>query len=164
MCHDLIYFPISCGKFVVINAKDSICIKKNRWTYVPSPSGYTGYAARWSTLQGKRRTIYMHRQILGVENTSRDVEVDHINGDGLCNTRCNLRTATSSLNKANKHHHNNPTGYRGVYRFRNKWKAQTKLNGKCIHLGVFDNPHDAARAFDAFARATWNDFAQVNFS
>jgi hypothetical protein len=158
---DHLYIPISAGRFVCITASDCPEISRHRWTYVPSRSGYTGYAARWITVHGKKKTVYMHRQLLHINDRS---EVDHISGDGLDNSRCNIRRATSSQNKANKHHRIKTT-YRGVYptRYPGQWKAQTKSNGKNVHLGVFTNPEDAAKAYDEFARQSWGSYAQVNF-
>jgi hypothetical protein len=140
---------ISAGHVVQVDAEDLPELSRHRWTYIPRSNGRGGYAARWVN----RKPLYMHRQLM---NLPPDVEVDHEDGDGLNNQRYNLRQASHSQNGVNKNHTNT---YRGVYRQRKIWKAQAKVNGKCVHLGCFKNPIMAARAYDTFALSTWGPFA-----
>lgn len=60
----------------------------------------------------------------------------------------------------------NSSGFRGVS-FRNnikKWRAYIGCDGKQRHLGYFDNPSDAAKAYDMEAMKTYGDAARLNFS
>ena len=76
-------------------------------------------------------------------------EVDHIDGDGLNNRIENLREVSSSGNKQNlraaKSH--SATGLLGAFRWRNKFKAQIVVNGKCKHIGTFETPEEAHAAY-----------------
>jgi hypothetical protein len=102
----------------------------------------------------------MHRLLLSVES-----EIDHANGNGLDNRRCNIRPATRSLNLANRASPGSRSGFRGVTPANQKngrWVARIKINGKTHFLGTFDTPEEAARAYDARARLAFGDFARTN--
>jgi hypothetical protein len=62
------------------------------------------YAAREECRGGRRRRIYMHREIMARVGPSPDPKrtlVDHWDGDGVNNTRLNLRWVTPSENTRN---------------------------------------------------------------
>ena len=92
--------------------------------------------------------------------------VDHINGNPRDNRRTNLRIAQCVDNQRNmripKH---NTSGYKGVTfsKEKNRYKAQISINDKTKHIGYFDNPEDAAQAYDTAARFLYGEFACVNF-
>lgn len=74
-------------------------------------------------------------------------EIDHIDINSTNNRINNLRLVTGSQNKKNKR----ITGairYKGVCRVRFKYQAQLQANGKRGHIGFFDTPEEAARAWD----------------
>lgn len=111
-----------------------------------------------------RLTIRMHRFILELNNPK--VQVDHKNGDGLDNTRENIRIATVAQNQYNqKRRKDNPSGYKGVNRQQrsDKWRARIKVSGRMVQLGVFVTPEEAARAYDQRASELWGDYARLNF-
>ena len=93
--------------------------------------------------------------------------VDHINGDGLDNRRANLRGATAAQNSANARLRRDSTsGFKGVHRNGPRglpWRAQIHKGGKKHHLGLFESPEVAARAYDAAARELFGEFARTNF-
>lgn len=91
--------------------------------------------------------------------------VDHIDRDGLNNRRDNLRYATHSQNMANRATMaSNTSGYKGVtWRAqRNKWIAKIMLDGHSKYLGHFDNPTDAAIAYNLAAIRYHGEFAYLN--
>jgi hypothetical protein len=57
------------------------------------------------------------------------------------------------------------SGFHGVgyYRRTNKWRAIIKHKGKTEHLGYFDDPKEAARAYDAKARELGRPEHKLNF-
>jgi len=121
-----------------------------------------GYAVRSETSEGKKRTVYLHREIMLPPER---LIVDHANGDKLDNRRSNLRFATVAQNNANSKERPRKSQYRGVYwhGVAAKWVAQISTGGSRRHLGLFDNEEDAARAFDVAASATHGPFATLNF-
>jgi hypothetical protein len=58
------------------------------------------------------------------------------------------------------------SGYVGVdwYRLTGKWRARIKINGRKTHLGYFECPKAAARAYDAMARYLCGGHAATNAS
>ena len=106
----------------------------------------------------------IHRLLLGATNPK--MQVDHINGNKLDNRKENLRLATNQQNQHNVgKRKNNTSGYKGVswYRKRKKWKAAIKHNKKSIHLGYYDTPEEASRAYDKAAVEFFGEFAHLNF-
>jgi hypothetical protein len=130
--------------------KEDAWINEHKWNYSD-----TGYAQTGSHSQK------MHRLIMKV---TKDQTIDHINGDKLDNRKSNLRLCTIADNNYNRgKQSNNTTGYKGVYRRGSKWVAKINKNRKQIHLGQFDSPKDAAKAYDSGALIHFGDFAKLNF-
>lgn len=110
------------------------------------------------------KTVYMHRLILGL---GADESVDHKDGDGLNNTRANLRPATHQQNLCNQIlSAANTSGFKGVIRREQRnmtaWRAQIKFRGQNIFIGNYPTPEDAARAYDRKALELFGSFAKTN--
>lgn len=76
------------------------------------------------------------------------VEVDHKNGKRSDNRWCNLRDTVRTNNNYNsKIPKNNSSGFKGVRRVGRRFRAGVVHNGKNIHLGYFDTPEEAHRAY-----------------
>lgn len=94
-----------------------------------------------------RSNVMMHRQILGLSMFDK-VDVDHINGDGLDNRRCNLRVCSRSENNTHSRmSKNNTSGFIGISfnKQYGKWEAHVCVNYKKICLGYFDCREDAVK-------------------
>jgi hypothetical protein len=134
-----------------------------QWKWTVHNGRNTLYAVR----KGKRplqKKVWMHREIT---NAPAGMQVDHINGDGLCNLRENLRVCTVAENLRNRRKPvNNTSGYKGarLHKETNRYQACIEINGKAIHLGYYTDPVDAARAYDEAARKYFGEFAKLNFS
>ena len=106
---------------------------------------------------------YMHRFILDAPNTQ---EVDHIDGDGLNNRRSNIRLASRSQNAMNRGMGiDNKAGFKGVHRTScnlRPYRATIRVQGKSNHLGYFENPEEAARAYNIAAINNFGEFAKLN--
>lgn len=92
--------------------------------------------------------------------------VDHINGNTLDNRKSNLRLATKRTNAQNmKSNRGSTSKYKGVCwdKFRNKWRATIKVDGKQVHLGRFLTEEDAAKMYDKKAKEFFKEFARTNF-
>lgn len=106
---------------------------------------------------GHGKTFRVHRLVAIAFNLQKEHEsqneVDHINRNSLDNRVENLRWVTNRQNKFNQEKHkNNKTGYKGVIKKRNKFVAQTSVNGIHKYLGTFDTPEEASLAYEAVAQ------------
>lgn len=108
---------------------------------------------------GKRGTIYMHRELMNFP----DCEVDHRDGNALNNQRSNLRLANDRQQAAHRWCPPNASGYRGVVLKNGRFEARINEEGRYLYLGRFDTRIDAAKAYDAAAKAIHGQFAVLNF-
>ena len=81
--------PLTKGYVTIVDVSDYDWLMQWKWQISPGNRDYL-YAARAIKIPKTRRcrSERMHRLIL---NAPDKVFVDHINGDGLDNRRCNLR-------------------------------------------------------------------------
>lgn len=154
--------PLAGGKFVMVDAEDYLTLSQFKWHY--HHDRLKGYAARTTprNKEGKQDTIKMHRQIM---NAPKGTQIDHINGDRLDNRKANLRFCTSLQNVRNTAlTARNSSGYKGVSFFPSlkKWRADIRVNKKLIHLGLYVNIKDAAKAYNEAAIIHFKDFAWLN--
>jgi hypothetical protein len=91
--------------------------------------------------------------------------VDHKDGDGLNNSRSNLRLATNQENAQHRRIRAGPKSsiFKGVYLNKRygTWQAQIKILGKRKFLGRFDIEEDAGFAYNQ-AAAIYGEFALLN--
>lgn len=149
------------GRFAVVDDEDAERVLAFGW-YL-SIDGYPMRCRRkGETGAGTGRLISLHRFVYSaVDDGARDV--DHVDGDKLDNRRANLRGATHSQNVANQKRR--PwRRYKGVQQLagRTNFHAYITAHGKRRHLGVFDDPRDAARAYNDAALIHFGEFARLN--
>jgi hypothetical protein len=143
--------PLTQGKVAIVDDDRYDELSKTKWNYLS-----VGYARSGN---GK---ILMHRLIVGA---SRGELVDHIDGNKLNNQKENLRICTKSQNAMNSEKKsNNRSGYKGVAwsKQMQKWDVRIKANGRRVFIGLFDDVHDAAIAYNDSARFFFGEFAKLN--
>jgi hypothetical protein len=93
---------------VTVDARDFAFLSQWKWSVTRTVWRYGAniYARRFAQVNGRQRTILMHRVILRqrmrLKPPSRRHECDHRDIDSLNNTRRNLRWATPSIQIANR--------------------------------------------------------------
>lgn len=122
------------------------------WCALTTSHSKTTYARRTIyTPNGKPQYQYLHRVILERMLPLAIIEtVDHIDRNGLNNTRANLRPANYSEQQMNTGlRSDNKTGFRGVgwHKESGKFRSRIALGGKYKHLGLFDSAVDAYAAY-----------------
>lgn len=144
--------PLSRGKVAFVSAHRYEYLSQFKWCTFFAKGKW--YAMRATSVRGgqKRRTILMHREILGLLEES--VWCDHINGDGLDNRDENLRRASVSQNQMNRL----ASSERGIRKRADRWHARIKVMGHEISLGHFDSKHDARIAYAVAARLLHGKF------
>jgi len=87
------------------------------------------------------------------------IHIDHINGDKLDNRLSNLRYESASYNNSKSGSRaGQASKYNGVtvHKKLGKWVARYKINGKKVHIGLFENTPkgeiEAAEAYDHVCR------------
>lgn len=90
------------------------------------------------------RVIWLH--VYGVWP---DGLIDHIDGDPLNNRLANLRLANHAVNSQNQRrpHRENKSGFLGVIKSRNRWRAQISIRNKNKIIGTFATPEEAHQAY-----------------
>jgi hypothetical protein len=168
--------PLGHGLFALVDAEDFERVGVHRWHLKRKKSQPGRYYAQRTIRLGSGRkapktTSLLHREVLGAQQFE---IIDHRNGDGLDNRRENLRRTDIRGNATNVIFSKNRKlgGFKGVSWNANaaKWQAsicagEVRPNGKRkqIYLGLFLDPAEAARAYDAAAREHFGEFAALNF-
>lgn len=155
--------PLTQGQVAIISSEDYELIGRYKWCANKRKTRW--YAVGYVKGTGRKncKVIYMHRLIT---NAPKGVDVDHIDGNGLNNTRENLRFASRTQNMQNERNIRKGTSrYKGVWfsKQKSKWIAEIKVNKRKIHLGTFADEEEAAKTYDAAAIQYFGEFAHTNF-
>ena len=165
--------PLTQGLYALVDSVDAPMVREFTWhlkTQASQPDRLYAQTT-FRTRAGEKRSIVLHRFIA---DAAPGEIVDHVSGDTLDCRRKNLRRTSSRGNATNITQSKNQKqgGFKGVSWNKNagKWEAhiaagpvrESGRKGK-IHLGLFDDPKKAARAYDAAARECYGEFAALNF-
>lgn len=125
-----------------------------------TPQGYTRLKIGKHCYLKHRLMFFM---INGVDPLAN--EVDHVDGNKLNDNPSNLRLATHGQNQQNGScYKNNKTGYRGVHWHKQHRKYAVVVQGdkKRVHIGLYLNKIDAAKAYNEAAKLMFGEFARLN--
>ncbi len=145
---EIVEVPLTQGKVALISKSDWPLVSRYPW--YAHRQQYTWYAR---TNSGPSGSISLHRLILPGKAL-----VDHIDRNGLNNTRENLRPLTQQSNTINSgKQRNNTSGYIGVdwSKQHKKFRARLKVDGSSHYLGLYCTAAEAAIAYDR----AWTEWA-----
>ena len=152
------------GKVAIVDDIDYNWLSQWKWHVVEKNRNF--YAVRKSSNKnGKRHTIYMAREILGLELGDRK-QGDHRNHNTLNNCRDNLRICPYPQNQYNQNLRRGCSStFKGVHwdKFTKRWMVQIMASGRRINLGRFNNEIEAANIYDIAAKKYFGEFANTNF-
>lgn len=157
--NDTVAIPLTRGKVAWIDKADLALV--GRYTWHLCPDGRLYYAiTNFVRPDGSPTTLQMHRIIL---DAPPDMQCDHIDCDGLNNTRANLRLATRAQNMHNRRtNKNSVSGLKGVSFIARlgKFRARIRVNGTQFYLGLFDTAEAAHAAYREAAFRYFGEFAR----
>lgn len=154
---EIAYVPLTRGYEAVIDACDVPIVKCYNWHVDAHKKHF--YAAAGAVIDGKPTRIRMHRLLSGADKGQ---YVDHIDGDGLNNRRDNIRVCRQRDNMRNrKMPTTNSTGYKGVWWDKriNCYRACIRVDDKTMHLGRFDDPSEAHKAYCEAAEKYYGEYS-----
>lgn len=126
-----------------------------------SRAGSIGTDGRWVISISK--TAYRAHQLawLYVKGQWPEHTIDHRDLNPLNNAFENLRPATRAQNQSNRRCYNK-SGFKGVYTFHKKFKAQIVVSGKVHYLGLFSTPEEAHAVYCTAAVEHFGEFARFS--
>ena len=108
------------------------------------------------------QTLIMHSEIM---KTTKNMLVDHINGDTLDNRRENLRICTRIQNSLNRgSNRGSKSRYLGVswHSVVKLWIVRITVNSKKKHIGTFKTELEAGIIANIMMRKYYGEFARPN--
>lgn len=138
LCYDehsgLFTWRIHAGNRMANTAAGSVC-KKGYVDISVDGKSYRAHRLAW---------LYVHGHFpIGV--------IDHINGNKSDNRITNLRDVTNARNLLSyrKTNQNNSSGFIGVHKNHNGWRAEITVHSQNINLGTYPTKEDASIAYVA---------------
>ena len=158
--------PLSQGQFAKVSPHRFDELMQWKWyaLWYRNINGFYAQRGVRLTIGGRktRRTILMHRYILGLEYGDKR-EGDHANRETLDNQDGNLRIATRVQNQENSSiHKDNASGFKGIAFDKSSglWFSRISFYGKRIYLGHFRTPEAAHESYCAAAKEIFGEFAR----
>lgn len=155
--------PMTNGGFSLVDDDVFEWAQHSGWFKTPSRDKRTYYAVR-NTKQanGSFKKERLHRLVLGLKLGDRR-EADHKDGNGMNNTRGNLRIANRVQNTQNRGAFAfNSTGYRCVTKRGSHFRVIFTYNKNHYRLGHYGDKHEAAFAFNVAANHFDTEFIRRN--
>lgn len=158
------------GKIETLITTSGKISSKNIWRTTGSKTK-KGYI----DIKFRNRKIFVHRlsYALAYGLFDESMHINHIDGNKLNNHPYNLELVTRTENM--KHAHDvlkictqcklprSKSGFKGVYKAKNKWKVEISIRGKRKFLGLYSNPEKAALVYDRQAIKIHGSKAKTNF-
>jgi hypothetical protein len=153
---------LSQGLVALVDDADFDQVGQFKWS--AHRTKYAIYACtRTPRGNGPRKTILLHRFLM---KPPEGFVVDHISGNGLDNTRANLRVVPMRDNCRNRRRDVNcVTAFKGVHfdKKYGKWIAAINVGNRRYYGKFRSTAEEAARDYDDLARTHFGEFGRYNF-
>lgn len=130
-------------------------------------SGCVVFQKTWKKAEGgyKTETIYLHKLIaekfLTDQKKGSQRLVGAKNGDKLdCRLENIVYRSRSVASRQRKT--SSKTGYTGVYKEHNRFRAVISVHGKSVHIGMFDTAEEAAAAYNKISKEVYGEEGKIN--
>lgn len=154
-----IEIPLPGGLCAIVSSEDEAIVRGRSWY---ASRNLRGKGIVYASTMRRDGSVSMHRLILGLSD--RQAHVDHRDGNGLNNTRENLRVCTRFENARNARLRiDNTTGFKGVGMNprTGRYHARIFANGKSNYLGGrFSTAEEAHSSYRAAAERFFGKFAR----
>jgi hypothetical protein len=130
-------------------------------------SGCVVFQKTWKKAEGgyKTETLYMHKLIaekfLADHKNGPQRLVGAKNGDKLDCRLDNLTYRSRSV-ASRQRKTSSRTGYTGVYKEHNRFRAVISVHGKSVHIGMFDSAEEAAAAYNKISKEVYGEEGKIN--
>jgi len=160
---DVVEVPLTQGQVAIIDREDWELVKKYNWQAQYNSKTQSYYAIGYASIvNGKMIRHFMHRLIMSAPS---GLQVDHINHNTLDNRKSNLRLCSNGQNQHNTRiRSDNSSGYKGVKKHGDRWRADIGFNKKRYFLGLFETPELAYEAYCLAAAKFHGEFANFDYS
>ena len=153
------------GQKTIVDKDDYEFLSKHKWCAIYSKKrGDYVAVTRTECINCKKRTVYMHREIM---RPLKNLHIDHINHNPLDNRKNNLRICTPTENQWNRkgaNKNNNTSNYKGICYdlYHKSWKSSIGYHNKSLHIGYFKNKNEAVVAYNQVAIEKYGNYACLN--
>lgn len=130
-------------------------------------SGCAVFQKTWKKAEGgyKTETIYLHKLIaekfLTDDRENNRNLVGALNGNKLDCRLENLAWRTRAV-ASRQRKTSSKTGYTGVYKENNRYRAVISIDRKSVHIGMFDTPEEAALAYNKKSKELYGEDGKIN--
>lgn len=130
-------------------------------------SGCVVFQKTWKKSEGgyKTETIYLHKLIAEKYLTDQKKGTLRLvgakNGDKLdCRLENIVYRSRSVASRQRKT--SSKTGFTGVYKEHNRFRAVISVHGKSVHIGMFDSAEEAAAAYNKISKEVYGEEGKIN--
>jgi len=186
-CVTLNRFIVGCTRKEVVAFKNNNpldCTKENLWItqkgkHVRSGKGQRGTSSKYKGVSWRKKSKKWVAQIrangknknLGSFANEDEAALAYNEAALLYFGEHSYQNVIGEDNSSKKHQikkvhqlrRKNETGFKGVKVQGNKYQSRIRVNNKYVHLGTFDTPKQAAKAYDRKAYELYGDKAVLNF-
>lgn len=149
---------LSKGMVTKVSDEDFARLSELKWHVLEIKKAKLNYAVRSVAYKGKSTKRYMHKELVPCP---KGFVIDHIDGDGLNNTRENLRVCSHLENMRNRKPQKGMK-HAGIFEVKKGFSARIWHEGRTIDLGIFKTEEEAIEVRNNKAKELRGEFAKLN--